>query len=357
MIQLLMDTPLSDEQKKALLVAQDSSRHLLMLLNDILDISRIEAGAMELTPVPVDVRQLWRSLHMNFEPGALAKGLALEMVCDDSVPVCLSMDLTRLRQICINLISNAIKYTPSGWIKVSARFEADEASVQGRLLLEVRDTGIGVPAHMTESIFSPFVQADNSYSRSHAGAGLGLAITRGLVDLMGGSIHVTSDPGAGACFRVSLPCPVLVSPASTPGEGPVSGTPLRQPSRALKVLVAEDHPVNQKVIEQMLRKLGHAPTLAADGQEALEWLQRQKFDLLLLDVMMPRLDGLQVLSLWRHQESATAQRLPIVMVTAHAMTGDAQRFLEAGADGYLAKPLSMDRLAEEIVRQIPAQSR
>lgn len=204
---------------------------------------------------------------------------------------------------------------------------------------------------MAENIFAPFVQVDSSSTRSHEGAGLGLAITRSLVQLMGGEIKASSIEGEGASFQVCLP---VKSVANTPK--PLFKSQFLTNSvgngHGLNILVAEDHLVNQKVLHLMLTQLGHRATFVADGQAALQFIGNASFDLFLLDVMMPKLDGLAVLVRWREHEVQTGIRTPIVMVTAHAMRGDAEKFLQAGADGYLSKPLSLERLREEIDRQI-----
>lgn len=354
MIQLALQTPMSRQQQEYLQVAQESSAYLLALLNDILDFSRIEAGALDLSLHPTKVREIAASLQMTFDPIAIAKGLTFEIVCADEVPECVLTDKTRLRQILLNLVSNALKYTPHGWVKVAIRMNSNPPlSEASQLCIEVRDSGIGFPASMAETIFAPFVQVDSSSTRSHGGAGLGLAITRSLVQLLGGEIQATSTEGFGACFQVLLPVKKVDLEAA---QVAAPQALVNAPRQSLRILVAEDHPVNQQVMLLMLRQLGHHATVVSDGQAAMHHVQDTSFDLLLLDVMMPKLDGLSVLAQWRENEKLAGTRTPIVMVTAHAMQGDAEKFLQAGADGYLSKPLNLLSLKEEIERHLSTVS-
>jgi signal transduction histidine kinase/ActR/RegA family two-component response regulator len=350
MIELALQTPLTARQRDYLNVAQESSAYLLALLNDILDFSRMEAGALDLSFRPTRLREIGVSLQKTFDAMALAKGLVFEMDCDEDVPEWVLTDPTRLRQILLNLISNALKYTPQGWVKVSIHVQPDSTQPELTLLnIEVRDSGIGFPAGMAETIFAPFVQVDSSSTRAHEGAGLGLAITRSLVQLLSGEIKASSIEGEGACFQVCLPVKkveVDVEPHSETAQLTCSA------GQGLRILVAEDHPVNQKVLHLMLSQLGHEATFVPDGQAAMQHLDSAPFDLLLLDVMMPKIDGLEVLARWREHEMHAGHRTPIVMVTAHAMQGDAEKFLQAGADGYLAKPFSLALLKQVIDRQV-----
>ena len=354
MLQLTLDTELTAQQRDYLQVAKESSEHLLALLNDILDFSRMESGALELAIVPTDVRALLDSLNKIFEPVAKQRGLAFSMQCSPEVSPRVMTDPTRLRQICINLISNAIKYTPVGWIRVCVSVtQSQDASVQPLLCLEVKDSGIGLDAEKVEDLFSPFVQADSSSTRSHDGAGLGLAITKSLVHLLGGDIHAQGVLNEGSTFCVTLP----YRPALQDAQTDVGAEPTALESiPSLHVLVAEDHPINQRVIGLMLDKLGHRATLVSDGESAIASMHRTHYDLVLLDVMMPKKDGLDVLAYWREHERATQGHMPIIMVTAHAMSGDAERFLEAGADAYLTKPVSMEKLTLEVAHAVQARA-
>lgn len=341
MIQLALGTSVTPEQRQYLSVAQESSEHLLALLNDILDFSKIESGLLELSSEPLDLRQLCFSLQMTFEPLARKRQLKLDVVCDDSVPALILTDATRLRQICINLINNALKYTQQGGVQCTLWVPPYPEGGRGELHVQVRDSGEGFAPELAESLFSPFVQADNSSTRAHGGVGLGLAITRSLVLWLGGNIQATGNPGEGACFTVTLPLQLAPTDRERLFSEDVSRPTV---DRALHILVAEDHPVNQQVMSLMLRKLGHHAVIASDGQIALEKMQCETFDVILLDVMMPNKDGLDVLAEWREHERQQGGHVPIVMVTAHAMLGDAEKMIAAGANAYLAKPISIEGL-------------
>lgn len=341
MIQLALGTSVTPEQRQYLSVAQESSEHLLALLNDILDFSKIESGLLELSSEPLDLRQLCFSLQMTFEPLARKRQLKLDVVCDDSVPALILTDATRLRQICINLINNALKYTQQGGVQCTLWVPPYPEGGRGELHVQVRDSGEGFAPELAESLFSPFVQADNSSTRAHGGVGLGLAITRSLVLWLGGNIQATGNPGEGACFTVTLPLQLATTDKLRLFSEDVSRPTV---DRALHILVAEDHPVNQQVMSLMLRKLGHHAVIASDGQIALEKMQCETFDVILLDVMMPNKDGLDVLAEWREHERQQGGHVPIVMVTAHAMLGDAEKMIAAGANAYLAKPISIEGL-------------
>ncbi|WP_146180905.1 response regulator [Limnohabitans sp. 2KL-17] len=346
MIQLALGTAITPEQRQYLSVAQESSEHLLLLLNDILDFSKIESGSLELTSEPFDLRQMCFSLRATFHPLALKRQLQLDVVCDDSVPALILTDSTRVRQICINLINNALKYTQQGGVRCTLWVPLYAGGSDGSLQIEVRDSGEGFAPELAESLFSPFVQADNSSTRTHGGVGLGLAITRSLVLLLGGNIQAAGNPGKGACFTVTLPLQVVTDKLQVM-QVDASRPPV---SSALHILVAEDHPVNQQVMRLMLNKLGHQVVMASDGQIALDRMQSETFDIILLDVMMPGKDGLDVLAQWREHERLQGGHTPIVMVTAHAMLGDAEKMIAAGADAYLAKPISMEGLAAVIAK-------
>jgi CheY-like chemotaxis protein len=281
-------------------------------------------------------------------PEAQRKGLQLVVDCVPSVPHVLSTDPVRLRQMLMNLVGNAVKFTHRGgvWVKLQARPTDDPTRVV--LELQVKDTGIGFDASVNESLFSPFFQVDGSTTRMYGGTGLGLAITRSLVKCMQGEITASSAPGQGAVFHVSLPCGVLqlMEPLSTDAQAQAAV----RAGDALNILLAEDHAINQKVMSMMLSKLGHQVTVAENGRVAMNHLRQKHFDLVLLDAMMPVMDGLQMLAELRAIEAREGGHCPVIMVTAHAMTGDAEKYLGAGADGYLPKPVSMKSLEDEIVR-------
>jgi PAS domain S-box-containing protein len=346
MTQLVLDTNLSPDQREYLLLAQESANHLLHIINDILDFSKIESGALELEPVSTDVRDLLQHTVKALKHAADQKRLAVNLHVPPNLPPDLLLDPVRLRQVLTNLIGNAIKFTHQGSIDVHLRCE--EKTDGWRLYFSVKDTGIGFDPSKAESLFNPFVQADGSITRSYGGAGLGLAISRSLVQRMGGDIFASSIPGVGSEFSGHIRCDL-------PGANtqPVPLTAVKAPSapmRRLHILLAEDHPINQKVASLLLTKMGHTVEVADNGRHALDVLAQTRFDVVLMDVMMPEMDGLAALEALRERELDTGQHTLVLMVTAHAMTGDRERFLAAGADGYVAKPISADVLQAEIAR-------
>ena len=342
MIQLALDSDLNKHQRELLETAKHSSEYLLSVINNILDYSKIESGALDITSTPTDVVDLLGTVRLFFEPSAREKGLDL---CTDFEGVqaqYLLLDAVLLRQILTNLIGNAIKFTHQGFVKVSLQTPACHPTSPVILRIQIEDSGIGFDPALTETLFSPFIQADSTLSRGYGGTGLGLSITRSLVHKMGGEISCQSAPGAGSIFTVTLPCsladPLIQDPPDkAPPTPPSAATPLT-------VLLAEDHPVNQKLMVLMLTKLGHQVTVAENGKEALAHLALRPFDFILLDAMMPVMDGLEMLTALRDKEAKEGGHCPVIMVTAHAMTGDKEKYLLAGADGYLSKPVSVQSL-------------
>ena len=354
MTQLVLDTELTADQRDHLSMARDSANHLLYIINDILDFSKIESGALELELARIIPEQLLRHTVKSLKGMADQKGLALSYTCSPAVPDELMLDPVRLRQVLTNLIGNALKFTAQG--SVTIHLDAAPLPQSDAVLLRctVKDTGIGFDPAKAESLFTPFVQADGSITRSFGGTGLGLAITRSLVSLMGGTVSAHSTPGEGSEF-------VFTALGQLPGEDDASVSTANAPlleeasgPRSLHVLLAEDHPINQKLASLLLAKMGHTCVLAEDGQQALDRLGKEAFDLVLMDVMMPQMDGLTALTKLRENERHGPHRTPVLMVTAHAMSGDRERFLAAGADGYVSKPISAKALEAAIV-QVTAQ--
>jgi PAS domain S-box-containing protein len=349
MTQLVLDSELNAEQREHLTMARDSANHLLFIINDILDFSKIESGALELEPARVMPEQLLRHTVRSLKGLADAKGLTLDQRCSPAVPAELMLDPVRLRQVLTNLIGNAIKFTPQGEVQLTLDATPGPGANEVELRFGVRDTGIGFDPAKAESLFTPFVQADGSITRSFGGTGLGLAITRSLVHLMGGRVTATSTPGQGSEFvftvRGQWPGEALPTPANPAPKGERTTA-----HRALHVLVADDHPINQKLASLLLTRMGHTCVVVADGQQALDRMAQERFDVVLMDVMMPVMDGLTALAHIRTQEAAGATRTPVVMVTAHAMSGDRERFLASGAEGYVSKPISASTLADEMSR-------
>lgn len=359
MTELAMATQDRDVQKEYLTLAKDSATHLLHIINQILDFSKIEAQALALEWVQVSPGQLVRDTARSLEQLARVKGIDLQVDIAAAVPEWVWLDPVRMRQVLTNLIGNAIKFTEVGAVTVAVQSQAGELDGEAVLRISVTDTGIGFDPSRTASLFSPFTQADGAVARSFGGTGLGLAITRRLVHLMGGDITASGQPDLGACFTVTLPVHTTRHEAGAPplenkGEILESLSPLY--AKPVSVLLVEDHDINRKLAEIMLQRMGYRYVSANDGAQALELLQKDRFDLVLMDVMMPVMDGITALKLLRESEAGLGRRTPVLMVTAHAMTGDRERFLGAGADGYVSKPMSQISLQKEIERVLHACS-
>jgi signal transduction histidine kinase/ligand-binding sensor domain-containing protein/CheY-like chemotaxis protein len=430
MTSLALDTPLPAETRGYLETVKSSADALLLIINDILDLSKIEAGKLELCAVPFSPAQVVRELVSLFGPRASEKALTLSCTIGEGVPFRALGDQLRLRQVLTNLIGNGLKFTETGRVGVSLTRGEDAARRAGAgagardgagvgvgasdglvvLRVDVTDTGIGIAPEHQGHIFEPFAQADGSTTRKYGGTGLGLAISAKLVELMGGRLTVESTPGAGSTFsftfRVELAeqtitiapvaaqtaavpavltavtaaqaeAPLAVAPELAAGhdvtgsiaepplagasmveapvaetsvvETPVAGAPVERPAppagvfvprlaaRPLRVLLAEDSPVNQKVASKMLQKAGHTVTVVESGVEVVAAFGRETFDVVLMDVQMPEMDGFEATQAIRTQEQGE-RHIPIIALTAHAMQGDRERCLEAGMDGYVAKP-------------------
>jgi len=352
MTELAMTTEDNQTQKEYLSLARDSASHLLHIINQILDFSKIEAGALELEELTVCPAQLVRHTVRSLEQLAQAKGVVLKVDNDPALPELVWMDPVRVRQVLTNLVGNAIKFTDDGSVTVQTKVLPSAETNAVLMQLSVTDTGIGFDASRAEALFSPFTQADGSITRSFGGTGLGLAITRSLMQLMGGDVTAKSEQGQGACFTITLPLRrVLETTADTVVAGALPVDVEGPVAKPLSVLLVEDHEINRKLAQIMLQRMGHTFVLANDGQQALDCLDKEHFDVVLLDVMMPVMDGLTALHIWREREvERQLPRTTVLMVTAHAMTGDRERFMAAGADGYVSKPMSEVSLRKEINR-------
>jgi len=332
---LALDTELTPYQADCLTTVRTSAESLLTLLNDILDFSKIESRMLEMEAVAFSLREVIADTLKPFETHAQQKGLELRHDIDPDVPAAIIGDPVRVRQIMNNLIGNAIKFTERGGVTVSVR---QDRRRDGRVVLHfaIADTGIGIPADHQATIFEAFRQADGSTTRKFGGTGLGLAISTSLVHMMGGRIWVESEPDAGSTFHFTASFDLVESTAAAPPKAAVTIVP---PARLIKVLVAEDTVVNQRVVMRMLSKRGHTVTVVADGREALDALEREAYDLVLMDVQMPVMGGFEATAAIRAREQQTGGHIRIVAMTAHAMNGDRERCLAAGMDGYLSKPL------------------
>jgi two-component system, sensor histidine kinase len=373
MTRLTLDTELTAEQREYLGLAVTSADSLLTIINDILDFSKIEAGKLEISSLPFDVRTVVEQTSRFFSPIAAGKGLELVWRVDPDTPHTVIGDASRLRQVLVNLLGNAVKFTESGEVALVVRAEFRRGLGFCVLHFAIRDTGIGIPLEKQQSIFDAFSQADGSTTRRFGGSGLGLTISSGLVRQMGGEIEVESETGRGSTFRFTIKAGLATRPESPPladgilglqllAEGgaalpiraaePASSRPSAQdapPELAAapagrRVLLVEDNLVNQRLAQRLLEKRGHSVVVADDGQVALKILEDFEFDLILMDLQMPELDGFETTAAIRAHEKQTGLHVPIIAMTANAMTGDRERCLAAGMDGYISKPIRVDEL-------------
>jgi signal transduction histidine kinase/DNA-binding response OmpR family regulator len=336
MLDLVLDSPVAGEQREQIEIAQRCAYSLLDLLNDILDLSKIEAGRMILEKVPFDVRSIAEDCARAQAAKAAQKGVELRFEYSGEVTNATG-DPLRLRQIVTNLLSNAVKFTEKGSVNVHQRVVAG-AEGKLKMVLDVSDTGSGIPADKVPLIFEKFTQADSSISRKYGGTGLGLAITKRLVELQGGQIRVESRVGRGSTFTVEIP--FETAPAAAPAVEPRQERRTELPgARQARLLLVEDNAVNQRVVLAMLRKKDFKIDVANNGQEALEKLERaaEPYHLILMDVQMPVLDGLETTRAIRRNKNW--DHLPIIAMTAHAMIGDRERCLQAGMNAYVSKPV------------------
>jgi signal transduction histidine kinase/ActR/RegA family two-component response regulator len=332
--QLCLNTRLTEEQRDYLDTVERSAESLMQLLNDILDVSKIEAGKMELDREPFSMRECVEASTRTLFPAAQFKGLSLACEVDARIPDSLIGDQNRIRQVLLNLVGNAIKFTDEGSVRVAVAMEpAPDSSLVAHF--SVRDTGPGIPEDKRRVIFEPFRQAEGSTSRRYGGTGLGLAISTGLVDIMGGRIWVESEVGRGSTFHFTAPFTLAATPMPQRAASPANSAE----SAPLSILVAEDNLVSQRLVMALLGERGHHVTLAATGCQVLDLMEKRSFDLVLMDIQMPEMDGLQATAEIRSREGRRGRHIPIVAMTAHAMAGDRERCLDAGMDGYIAKPI------------------
>ncbi len=359
MTDLALDTELTQEQREYLELAKSSAGHLLAIINDILDFSKIEAGKLDITLVEFHLPALLNEVVKSLEGKAREKGLALELKLGAGLPERVLADSVRLRQVLVNLLGNALKFTERGGVTLSVDTEADEGAKL--LRFQIADTGIGIAADKLDSIFDAFTQADGSITRKFGGTGLGLSISSKLVRLMGGRIWVESEEGRGARFNFTIafeaaanpPKPAL--PERTEDEAALDE--LAAAVTGLRVLLAEDNAVNRKLAVSLLERLGHRVEVVSDGARAIAAFAPGKYDVILMDMMMPEMDGLTAIRRIRELEAGHPPT-PIVALTAHAMVGDRERFLREGADGYVAKPIDFNQLKRAIagaVARMPAE--
>ena len=339
---LLRGTDTNSEQQKYIDTISSSANILLTVINDILDFSKLEAGKVILENRPFDIRDLVNTVLTLVRPGIDERQVSLLKHIDENVPAYLTGDSTRLKQILLNLLSNAIKFTEHGEIKLILEcIRGDNEQSQLRFIIE--DTGIGIAEDKINKLFDQFAQADTSTTREYGGAGLGLSISKSLVELMQGRMWAESQQGKGSrfIFEVTLaeaPAPEAVSQ----NEHATSSS-----GAALNILLVEDNEVNQMIASHMLEELGHTVDVANDGYEAIEKIEGSDYGLVLMDIMMPGIDGVETTRLIR-KNPAIRKNLPIVALTANAIKGDAENYLEAGMNGYLSKPIAVEKMIEEL---------
>lgn len=349
--EIVLDSPLEPLQREHLELVKSSALSLLVILNDILDLSKIDAGKLGIEEVPYSPAGVMQDVTKALRARAQTKGLSLHCEIEPAVPDIVLGDPVRLRQILLNLCDNAIKFTESGSVRVQASAQrTDTASIE--LMIRVRDTGIGIPAEKQELIFQAFSQADTSTTRKYGGTGLGLTICASLAALMGGRIWLENETGQGSCFcftvqamaapagQVALPDRPADPIRSSTADDEIQGSLATE--RRLQVLLAEDNPLNQRLTILLLERWGHDVTLAQDGLEAVALFGQCDWDLVLMDMQMPNMDGISATRAIRATEAA-GYRTPIVALTANAMDADRERCIAAGMDGFLSKPFETER--------------
>ena len=347
MTSLILETDLSVEQEEYLEIIRNSGQALLAIINDILDFSKIERGKVELERQPFHLQSCIEEAVNLISSQASEKSLKLLYRTEGHIPETMVCDASRIRQVLVNLLSNAVKFTERGEIEVKA-FVSELPDNGYEVHFSVRDTGIGISRETSGKLFLPFSQADASTSRKYGGTGLGLAISKKLVELMGGRIWFDSEEGKGSTFHFTVRANAFVGPSRT--ALPAS-THQDEPKAAkdLRILLAEDNPVNRKMAVLMLKKLGYVADSVTNGREVLQALERQSYDLILMDVQMPEMDGLEATKEIRRLWPSDGPR--IVALTAHAIAGDREKCLEAGMDGYLCKPINLVELKAALNRE------
>lgn len=349
MTSLLLETSLTRDQRECLNTVRNSAESLLGVINDILDFSKLEAGKVELDQTNFDLRQLLEEVSSLLRIQASDKGLAVDTAIDETLPALLLGDPHRIRQVMTNVIGNAVKFTEKGGVTITA-------VVQNRwqnavtMRISVTDTGIGIPKDRLDKVFESFTQADSSTTRKFGGTGLGLTISKQLVELMGGSMKVSSEPGKGSTFWIEIPLAIAIEGAvpSAHEAEKYSADELTK-LHGLRVLLVEDNVVNQKVAVRMLETLGCTVEVAGNGAQGVDLWQEKPFDVILMDMQMPIMDGCEASQAIRAREAGSARHVPIIALTANAMAGDRDRCIAAGMDDYIAKPVQKAALERALL--------
>jgi hypothetical protein len=352
MAQLLQRDETDPAQKERLAVLIDSGEYLLAILNDILDVSKIDAGRLDILPAAEDMRLFLERLVGFWGPRADEKGVALELSIAEGVPPFALVDALRLRQVLFNLVGNALKFTDQGSVSVIADAMPNG---EGAVLLHVavKDTGIGIAEQHLPQLFTRFSQGDESEMRKFGGTGLGLSIARQLTELMGGKVWAESTPGQGSTFHIKLPLavangPALARPVAQDGAGPTIG--------GLQILAVDDNAVNLLVLDQLLTSFGHEVAKASSGAEALEQMAARPFDLVLLDIQMPGMSGVEVLQQLRAEDGPNRDA-PVVALTADVTSGGRERYLGLGFTEHSSKPIQIQDLMEAVARAMAAPAK
>ncbi len=355
MLDVVLKTPLTAQQGEYLDVARKSAQSLLRILNDVLDFSKLEANAVDIENVPYSPRKVIDDVATLLRPKAEEKGLKLKIDSRLEIPERLVGDAVRLRQVLVNLIGNAIKFTDKGHVEVSAGLGKTRSSDQ--LMITVRDTGIGISKTATPKLFKHFAQADSSMSRRFGGTGLGLVICKQIVELMGGEIGVRSEEGKGSAFWFTVPAQSVAS--CDAGDAVLSGekaaTAVAPVARSMRVLAADDHPVNQQVLKLFLASLGHEVVMVENGELAVAAMGTHSFDAIIMDIEMPVMDGVAATKAIRARTGADRDT-PVIAVTAHALSGDREKYLDAGMNDYVSKPFNQDELQAALARVVEGRA-
>ena len=345
MLRLMADGPLNERQQQQVRVMRSSSEILLGILNDILDYSRVESGEIEVDNAVFDLHELVEDIVVLMQGRAREKNLALGLTIDEGVPAAVTGDRQKLSQVLLNLLGNGIKFTDRGGVTLALSNGSDPDNV----CLSVRDSGPGIGEADVAHLFEPFYQAASSRRRGQqTGTGLGLAISKRLVTAMGGLIAVETEPGEGSCFSVTLPLPQSEAAAQPPAEAVPYG--VTGPDGALSVLIVEDNVVNAMVVEAFVARMGHEPLVAPTAEEGLSLLETQTFDLVLMDISLPGIDGIEATQRIRAHADPAIRSLPVIAMSAHVFDSEVAQHLQSGMDAFIGKPIAPDGLAETIAR-------
>lgn len=341
-VDLIQETNLDQKQQQYVDIIRSSSKTLLGIINEILDFSKIESGKMEIEYLPVELSKEMKNLYALFEANAALKSLGYHINIDDSIASCVMADILRLKQVLGNLIGNAIKFTPENgevWFSISSVKKNQDGE---RIRFAIKDTGIGIPKEKQKKIFEAFSQADSSTTREFGGTGLGLTISAKIVAMMGSSLQVESEVGAGSTFSFEIDCKTC---AFIPQQNEEELLADSSGSANLRILVAEDYEINRILMGEMLKRFGLEPDFVENGSEAVDKVMEKVYDVVFMDVNMPLMDGIEATKFIRQNDI----KVPIIALTANAMEGDREKFLKAGMDSYLSKPINLEEL-EKVIR-------